>query len=479
MNWDDLLSAEKLMLEEEEPKQFADYPINDFEKDYRKIVYSAAFRRLQDKTQVFPLDKSDFVRTRLTHSIEVSTLAKQLGIMAVKNIAKYNKAELNGEQAEAIPSILQCAGLLHDLGNPPFGHFGETTIGDWFHNNLKNIEYRGKPLSVFLLPQMYQDLSHFEGNAQALRILIKSKHSSGVNVSKAIISTLVKYPVNSQTFEDQSNNQKKHKFGIYLAEQESFAEISKVTGTIGDDGSINRHPLTYLLEAADDIAYATSDLEDAYKKGLFTLDGFIEYYRSECVKADSGEKYATCFAVELVDDLERRRGNMHTPAKDDEAFKEWLNCIRKWLMHAAVFGFSKNYDAIMKGSFNKDIFHGTNHAVTIQILKDAMGEFVFNSAGILKLELSAQAILSTLLKGFVHAVIYYGYEDKDAGYVLSKADIKYINLLSQNYRDDYNKAKTGDEQIDLYLRLLMVTDYISGMTDTYARSLYRELIGVE
>lgn len=154
MNWNDLLSTEKLMPEEAEPKQFAEYPINVFEKDYRKIVYSAAFRRLQDKTQVFPLDKSDFVRTRLTHSIEVSTIAKQLGIMAVKNIAKYHKNELSDEQAEVIPSILQCAGLLHDLGNPPFGHFGETTIGDWFRDNLKNIDYHGRPVADLLAQQM-------------------------------------------------------------------------------------------------------------------------------------------------------------------------------------------------------------------------------------------------------------------------------------------------------------------------------------
>lgn len=473
MNWNDLLSTEKLMPEEAEPKQFAEYPINVFEKDYRKIVYSAAFRRLQDKTQVFPLDKSDFVRTRLTHSIEVSTIAKQLGIMAVKNIAKYHKNELSDEQAEVIPSILQCAGLLHDLGNPPFGHFGETTIGDWFRDNLKNIDYHGRPVADLLAQQMYSDLSHFEGNAQALRILLKSKHDSGVDVSEAIISTLVKYPVNSEHLAIQPKSHKK--FGIYLADQELFAEISKIVGTVGSDGLICRHPLTYLLEAADDIAYATSDMEDAYKKGLFTLDSFIDYFRSECAKTASRKKYA----MELIKDLEKKRGNVHTSDKDAKAFKEWLNCTRKWLMHAVVFGFSKNYDSIMKGLFNRDVFYETNHAVTLRILKDAMGEFVFNSAGIIKLELSAQVIIATLLNGFVRAVIHYGYEDEDAGYALSKADKKYINLLSQNYRDDYEKTKTGNECTDLYLRLLMVVDYISGMTDTYARTLYRELIGVE
>lgn len=130
MNWDDLLSTVKLGSVETEPPEFARYPINEFEKDYNRIVSSAAFRRLQDKTQVFPLDKSDFVRTRLTHSIEVSTIARQLGIMISKNTTSYRPADIDAAAAEDIASVLLCAGLLHDLGNPPFGHFGETTIGD-------------------------------------------------------------------------------------------------------------------------------------------------------------------------------------------------------------------------------------------------------------------------------------------------------------------------------------------------------------
>lgn len=144
MEWTSLLSTEKLAVEPEEPAVFRVYPINAFEKDYRKIVSSAAFRRLQDKTQVFPLDKSDFVRTRLTHSIEVSTIARQLGIMISKNTTQYQ--QIAPENAEGIASVLLCAGLLHDLGNPPFGHFGETVIGDWFRENLGKILYKDRPL---------------------------------------------------------------------------------------------------------------------------------------------------------------------------------------------------------------------------------------------------------------------------------------------------------------------------------------------
>lgn len=195
MDWQTLLSTEKLVPDEMEPGVFAQYPINEFEKDYNKIVSSAAFRRLQDKTQVFPLDKSDFVRTRLTHSIEVSTIARQLGIMISENTTRYRPADIRAEDADGISSVLLCAGLLHDLGNPPFGHFGETVIGDWFKENLSVILYKGQPLRNWLNEQMISDLEHFEGNAQALRILLKVLHRPGINLSKAIISTLRKAPI--------------------------------------------------------------------------------------------------------------------------------------------------------------------------------------------------------------------------------------------------------------------------------------------
>ena len=141
MDWDKLLSTQKLAPEEPEPAQFQDYPMNAFEKDFNKIVSCSSFRRLQDKTQVFPLDKSDFIRTRLTHSTEVSTIARQLGIMLCNNTTEYRPQDIVGGMPENIASILLCAGLLHDLGNPPFGHFGETIIGEWFQNNLGKIFY--------------------------------------------------------------------------------------------------------------------------------------------------------------------------------------------------------------------------------------------------------------------------------------------------------------------------------------------------
>lgn len=194
MEWASLLSKSKLGEEVAEPRDWASYPISAFEKDYNKIVSSAAFRRLQDKTQVFPLDKSDFVRTRLTHSIEVSTVARQLGIMISKNITRYRQQAV-ADCAEDISSVLLCAGLLHDLGNPPFGHFGEAVIGEWFKDNLGKILYRSNEdtpveqrhtLRSMLTPQMAADLEHFEGNAPALRLLSKARYSSDINVSVSV-----------------------------------------------------------------------------------------------------------------------------------------------------------------------------------------------------------------------------------------------------------------------------------------------------
>lgn len=477
MDWQTLLSTEKLVPDEMEPGVFAQYPINEFEKDYNKIVSSAAFRRLQDKTQVFPLDKSDFVRTRLTHSIEVSTIARQLGIMISENTTRYRPADIRAEDADGISSVLLCAGLLHDLGNPPFGHFGETVIGDWFKENLSVILYKGQPLRNWLNEQMISDLEHFEGNAQALRILLKVLHRPGINLSKAIISTLVKYPTNSISFNSDDLDIKKHKLGFFLAEQTPFMQISADIGTMDEQNEIHRHPLTYMLEAADDIAYATADLEDAFKKGLFSLDEFILFFQSQYCAEDiiphSSPEY---YSDMLINSLIHYREIIQD---DGEAIKAWLDYARRWLMYVAVYRFSFKYTEIKSGSYLDDLFTETNHSLSIKILKAAMGEFAFHTPGILKLELSAQTILSFLLDKFVNAVLYCDYQDEAHGFMPSKADKKYYQIFLENYKQDYFAAKTGNESFDLYLRLLMVTDYISGMTDTYARNLYRELSGIE
>lgn len=476
MRWEQLLSAETQVLREKEPEEFAKYPIDDLEKDYKAIISSAAFRRLQDKTQVFPLDKSDFVRTRLTHSLEVSTIARQLGIMITQNKTPFLPEEFRGKGqknalAEKIPIVLSCAGLLHDLGNPPFGHFGEVIIGEWFQNELQKEEfcYKGTRVAELLSEQMKRDLENFEGNAQALRILSKIKKkgkSHEINLTTGVIGALIKYPTSSLQFTNKDDPDiRKHKLGYFYAEKETFEKVSKETGTWFGPENVARHPLTFLMEAADDIAYATADLEDALKKKLFSLKEFIDYYKSK-MGSDGKAKL-------LIDNLEERVEGVSDDESKMIAFQNWMDYARGWFMYCVAFNFSKNYQAIMHGEFQQELISGTFHEKAMQIFKDAMVEFVYEEAEIVKLELAAKKILSTLLDDFIYAVIYM--DETDEGYTLNKVQKKMCSLIPDNLKADYKNARTEDASYNLYLRFLMVTDFISGMTDSYAKNLYQEL----
>ena len=473
MNWEQLLSDTTQVERESAPKEFAKYPMSGLEKDYKAIISSAAFRRLQDKTQVFPLDKSDFVRTRLTHSLEVSTIARQLGIMITQNTTPFLQDEFRAEKEliEKIPVVLSCAGLLHDLGNPPFGHFGEVVIGDWFRNvfQTNRFTYKGVAIGAFLSEQMRKDLENFEGNAQALRILSKIKHkekSHEINLTYGVMGALIKYPTSSIEFTDKNNPDiRKHKLGYYFAEKDCFDRISEETGTLLESGNVARHPLTFLMEAADDIAYATADLEDALKKKLFTIREFEDYFISQMGSDDKAKK--------LIEKLDERMNN----ATDDEsrmiAFQNWMDDARGWFMYCVAYSFSKNYDSIMNGTFQQELIEGTFHEKSMKIFKSAMAKFVYENAEIVKLELSASKILSSLLDDFIPAVIYLDAEDET--YRLNKAQKKLCSLIPDNFREDYKNNRTLDEAYNLYLRFLMVTDFISGMTDSYAKNLYQEL----
>ncbi len=485
MEWTKLLSLDTQIEKEEESDEFKDYPISELEKDYKAIISSAAFRRLQDKTQVFPLDKSDFVRTRLTHSIEVSTIARQLGIMITKNTKKYaiDDFKTRKDFVDEIPVVLSCAGLLHDIGNPPFGHFGELVIGEWFKKEFgkANFLYKGISIASLLDEQMKQDLINFEGNAQALRILSKAQnHEDGydVNLSYAVLNTLVKYPTDSISFNSKDEDVKKHKLGYYYAERNIMSEICTSTGTVNDTSYV-RHPLVYLMEAADDIAYSTADLEDALKKGLFTLDQFIDYFEKqiELLEPKKEKKYTEIIINELKSRIEYKDRSVEV---DLIEFQKWMEYVRKWLMYVVAFSFSKNYNEILCGGYNFDMFYNTNHQYTIDILKGAMREFVYDDNEILKLELAAKKILGSLLDDFIHAILYWKEESEGYdNYKPSKADKKLISIISTNYKEDYLRAKTNNIAENLYLRFMMVTDYISGMTDSYAKNLYRELNGID
>lgn len=276
---------------------------SEFEKDYHRIIGSASFRRLQDKTQVFPLDKSDFIRTRLTHSLEVSSIAKSLG----QSVCHWliNNKEVTQMQAGEIQDILLCAGLLHDIGNPPFGHFGEIMIREWFQKNLSDIYYKDIPVKSYLSSQMLQDLYNFEGNAQSLRVVSKLHYlvdEKGMNLTKAVMNTIIKYPVSSLEIKKSSDIRYK-KMGYFYADEDIFQSIVNSTGA-----GTRRYPLTYLLEAADDISYCTADLEDGFKKGLIDFPHLL-FMMENNIYGDRREKeeYRYCEdAIQKLKDLYER-----------------------------------------------------------------------------------------------------------------------------------------------------------------------------
>src|SRR5699024_10589938 len=215
MEWRTLLSAKR---EREGAHKLRSSDLrSEFEKDYHRIIGSASFRRLQDKTQVFPLDKSDFIRTRLTHSLEVSSLGKSLGQNIGENILKFRKnSGFTLKMKEDISHILECAGLIHDIGNPPFGHFGEVAIREWFERNLPRLSFCGQSVEAMMSEAMKQDFYHFEGNAQALRLVSRLHYlvdEHGMNLTYALLNTIIKYPVASTEINEKSGDIKDKKMG--------------------------------------------------------------------------------------------------------------------------------------------------------------------------------------------------------------------------------------------------------------------------
>ncbi len=443
----------------------------EFEKDYHRIIGSASFRRLQDKTQVFPLDKSDFIRTRLTHSLEVSSFAKSLGQNVSQRILKEKKdSDFLPEYQADVCDILQCAGLLHDIGNPPFGHFGETVIREWFRNNMDKLTFCGESLSNILSEQMKNDFYNFEGNTQALRLVCKLHYlvdEHGMNLTKGLLGTIMKYPVSSLEIDKNSGDIHTKKMGYYYAEEEIYQEIQDSLGTHG-----RRHPLAFLLEAADDIAYKTADVEDAFKKGCITYEKLI----GELKEGGQGEpKDGGYFnLIEILEKKFTKAQERGLSRPDINAIQNWMVTVQGRLISCATDNFIKYYEEIMAGTFRKELLAEGDGAKMAQVLGDIAYRYAFITEPIFKLEIAAETIMHFLLERFVEAAILYDTQEP-------KTDVqkKLMTLISDNYKAIYKIFSEGkSEQEKLYLRLLLVTDSICGMTDSYAKRLYQELSGI-
>ena len=404
MNWEQLLSTKRNRGGSGKNRFVRNTDLrSEFEKDYHRIIGSASFRRLQDKTQVFPLDKSDFIRTRLTHSLEVSSFAKSLGQNIGENILVYKKdSSFTPRMKEDICSILQCAGLIHDIGNPPFGHFGEDTIREWFQKNLPVMEYHGTPIDTILTPQMREDFYHFEGNAQALRLVSKLHFlvdENGMNLTYALLSTIIKYPVSSLEMNPKSGDIKDRKMGYYFADQEIFEDISKETGTNG-----KRHPLTFILEAADDIAYKKADIEDAFVKGFLSYHKLLEELTElqELYFRGGGGGFQP---ADKLTELYLRAKEMHVENPEEYAIKNWIVWVQGFVINCATYGFTSNYQAIMQGTYGHDLFYQTFAEKLMDLLGDLAFREVFTSEPIYRMEVTEATMLDFLLDKFMTAII--------------------------------------------------------------------------
>lgn len=483
----------------------------DFEKDYHRIISSPSFRRLQDKTQAFPLEVNDFVRTRLTHSLEVSSFAKSIAqSIGQRLIEEKIDPNFGFEELNSIISILASASLIHDIGNPPYGHFGEDTIRMWFKKNFSKIEIKDengniKILKDLLTDQMIADFENFEGNAQAIRVVSKLHFlvdETGMNLTYALLNTLIKYPVSSLDINKESGNIKDKKMGYFFAEEELFEKIVKSTGTYDENtNKIYRHPLTFLLEAADDVAYSTADIEDGLKKK------YLNYYNLKNMLIAEGFNEGDIYYDRLEKYQKEAKAKGYS-STHEYAASRWIISIQGLIIKDIVQRFIDNYDSIMNGTFKEELINNTKSAKIVNLLKNTAKKYIFESKQNNRMELNANIMIEFLLEKFVDSVLYMDtkYEDE------SQLAKKYRIILSDNYvhiykiyADKYeNKLKKEmlklieNEKLDgskkervqmeykskiynyrLYLRLLLVTDYISGMTDSYIKSTYQELMGIK
>ncbi|MCR4901521.1 MAG: deoxyguanosinetriphosphate triphosphohydrolase [Butyrivibrio sp.] len=477
MEWNRLLCSDRIRLYS---KSVSSRDLrSEFEKDYHRIISSASFRRLQDKTQVYPLDESDFVRTRLTHSLEVSSFCKSLGQTISRRIINELKDEsFLPQYQQDICDILQCSGLIHDIGNPPYGHFGEDVIRKWFKENIDKLMYPKEllenggegyvPVSSLLNDQMKADFFNFEGNTQALRVVTKLHYlvdAHGMNLTKALLSTIIKYPVSSLEIDKNSDDIRVHKMGYYYADREVFDDIETSLGLNG-----NRSPLTLILEAADDTAYLTADIEDAFKKGLITYDQLLyELETHRYTSADEDNEYNKL--IEQLKYLYEKGHCYGAGSADSYAIQNWIISVQGKLIYDATDSFIKNYDDIMSGNYRKELLDGTEGKHITDLLGDIAYRYAFLSKPKMSMESLADDMMSEILDAFIPAVLYY-----DTGRKLDEKSEILIGKISDNYKAIYHiYSKNKSEAEKLYLRLMLVTDYVCGMTDSYTKRLCQEL----
>ena len=437
MNWQQLISNKRFGLEEIHAMRKDDR--SEFQRDFDRLIFSAPFRRLQNKTQVFPLPGSIFVHNRLTHSLEVSCVGRSLGdSIANRLLAKH--PELSDTHISEIGAIVSAACLAHDLGNPPFGHSGEKAISTYFS------EGKGQALKPKLAPMEWEDLTHFEGNANAFRLLTHQflgRRKGGFVMTYSTLASIVKYPYPSILA------RKKSKFGFFTSETDDYLKIVEELGikrlsAEGETPRYARHPLVFLVEAADDICYQMMDIEDAYKLKLLTPRETKELYM---LFMNDKQKAR-------VDDVCRLEADVN------EQIAYLRATIIGILIRECTRVFVENEEAILDGTFEGALISHIDAPLSDaykQCSKVAI-EKIYCSRDVLDIELAGFHVITTLLELMIDAV-----QSPDKAY-----SQLLINRVSNQY--DINSPT-------LYGKIQAVLDYISGMTDVYALDLYRKIKG--
>jgi len=459
MKWDKLLDVQYFRNKNIENQ------LEELKKDSSKIIFSSAFRRLQKKTQIYPLDSNDFVRTRLTHSIEVSTIAQIIGNKVEKKIIEMD--ELPEEKKGMIESILRTASLVHDIGNPPFGHYGEFVIHDfytkYFAEKFKNnVDFYGYPWSL----EERHDFEKFEGNAQAFRLLKKLQYlrdENGLNLSFQTLATIIKYPRSSSEGWKKNKDSSYKKFGYFSSEKESFKKIFDSLGIKNKNNEVVRYPLVYLLEAADDIAYTVADIEDGCKKGVLGLEIIKEKLFKYCDITSEKER-------EILKSLEVIEVDFEYPKPFEIAIQVTRKKLQDFMMDSVVDTFIEYYDEIMEGSYKGELLKNSKACWVEHAFRELL-EILISEKEVIKLEVAGDAIIRVLLKEFTDAVSSPNRE------IVGTKEQKLFRLISSNYR--FLMKKYPDTKNKLYNELHLVTDFVCGMTDTYALDLYQAITAVK
>ena len=436
MNWDQLLSTKRFGQEQYHVKRDDDR--SEFQRDYDRLIFSAPFRRLQNKTQVFPLPGSVFVHNRLTHSLEVASVGRSLGVNVAHKLK--SKKHIETPYLEEIGSIISAACLAHDLGNPPFGHSGEKAIATYFS------EGNGQHLATQMSSEEWKDIICFEGNANALRLLthqFNGRRPGGFVLTYSTLASIVKYP-----YASVYSDPKKQKFGFFDSEKADFEKIATELGMPhlpGNENRYTRHPLVYLVEAADDICYQIMDIEDAHKLRILTSDEtknlFLEFFNAER--------------------RARRQETLLMVTDVNEQIAYLRSSVIGQLIEECSAVFADSETDILNGTFTSSLIKSLpqHSAEAYENCSKTAFAKIYRSQEVLDVELAGYKIILTLLEHLVAAVLS----------PVKAYSQQLLMRIPQQYETDSPAT---------YGKVMAVLDYISGMTDVYALDLYRKITGM-